>query len=280
MDDQIAFNVEQFVRRRACFDPDVPAMPETDRRVWWVFYSDMAELLRNLLLHGLVSGEQEERVTDLLFLCICGNWALATPAPMLRAEQWRYVDALRWIDGAFAAAVGDLPGVRDMSDRMPGHPHPVAVSEALRSPWMESAYPTKALCERAGDQSADLRGLMLSKCGVGTTVRWPTRDDIQRMCDEALASGRRYLLDTTFPAWFAPQYDPIAGVEACCDLETAFDQADLSLNARRIAYARLQGITREESPGELRMSKREAQTAWKELNRKEKSIRRALRKKI
>ena len=100
------------------------------------------------------------------------------------------------------------------------------------------------------------------------------------MFDEALAKGRHRIRieSVQFPAQLAPRRDLIAGVTAYCDLESAFDHAGLTLNGRRMAYARLQGISREEAPGELNMSKREVQAGWKDLNRKEKLIRDALRK--
>jgi len=100
------------------------------------------------------------------------------------------------------------------------------------------------------------------------------------MFDEALVNGRPYLRIVQFPEQFAPRRDPIAGVMACCDMETAFDLAGLSLNARRVAYAKLQGISRKEVPGELNMSEREVQAGWRELNRKEDLVRDALRKKV
>ena len=111
-------------------------------------------------------------------------------------------------------------------------------------------------------------------------MSWPTRTDWQRMFDEALANGRPYLrmLGVNFPEQFAPRRDPITGVIACCDMETAFERAGLSINARRIAYGRVEGITRAEAPEKLGMSKREVQAAWKELDRKKEAVRAALQK--
>jgi hypothetical protein len=122
--------------------------------------------------------------------------------------------------------------------------------------------------------------MMLSASGAGSTTSWPTNADLQRMFDEALANGRQRIRieSVQFPDQWAPRRDLIAGVTARCDLETAFDHAGLTLNGRRVAYAKLQGISREEAPGELHMSKREVQAAWKELNRKEKPIRDVLKK--
>jgi hypothetical protein len=189
------------------------------------------------------------------------------------------------MDGAFAGSVNDSDGVREMCKRVPG-PRPIvnAVADALRSleEWTRADSPSRILLEAARRRSADLREMMLSASGAGSTTSWPTNADLQRMFDEALANGRERIRieSLQFPDQWAPRRDLIAGVTARCDLETAFDQAGLGINARRLVYARLQGISRQEAPGELNMSKREVQAGWKELNRKEELVRDALQKKI
>jgi hypothetical protein len=242
----------------------------------------MHEYFGNLIRDREVTRDEAQQLAQLQWILLQGSYVFATADPALRAEQRRYVEICRWMDGLFAGAVNDSDGVLEMCKRVPGpRQNVVAMADALRSlEWTRADSPSRILLEAAQHRSADLREMMLSASGAGPTTSWPTSADVQRMFDEALMNGRlvesRFL---QFPDRWAPHGDPIAGVTARCDLETAFDRAGLSINARRMAFANLQDISREEAPGELHMSKREVQAACKELNRKKKAVRDVLRKK-
>ena len=287
-EDSQAF-MERFIRARgvAPLDPDVPGLPPQERRDWWEFCLEMHEYFGNLIRDHESLGIARERAHDLgrlQWICLQGSYVFASADPALRAEQRRFADIFGWMDGAFAGAVNDSDGVLEMCKRVLGpRQNVVAMADALRSlEWTRADSPSRILLEAAQHQSTDLREMMLSASGVGPTTSWPTREDIQRMFDEALANGRQqiHIESLQFPDQWAPRRDLIAGVTAYCDLETAFDHAGLTLNGRRAAYAKLQGIPREEAPGELNMSKREVQAGWKDLNRKEKLIRDALKRKV
>jgi hypothetical protein len=283
-EDSQAF-MERFIRARAVapLDPDVPGLPPQERRDWWEFCLEMHEYFGNLIRDREVTRDEAQQLAQLQWILIQGSYVFGTADPALRAEQRRFAEILRWMDGAFAGAVNDSDGVREMCKRMPG-PHLIvnAAADALRSvrEWTRADSPARTLLEAARRRSAELCETMLSASTAGPATSWPTSADVQRMFDEALMNGRlvesRFL---QFPDRWAPHGDPIAGVTARCDLETAFDRAGLSINARRMAYANLQDISREEAPGELHMSKREVQAACKELNRKKKAVRDVLRKK-
>lgn len=284
-------NNEQFMSRIirdyavAPLDPQAPGLSSKERRSWWEFCVEMTEFFRNIIRHEELDRHLTRQLCKLQWICLYGTHLFATADPMLRAEQARYAEVCQCLDGALAEAVNDLRGLMDMSERIctRDQPNPVGFADALRSQeWVRNMSPFKFLLEVAHSRAAELRAVMLSATDVGPTVGWPTSADWQRIFEEALANGRLhvYVESFQFPAQFAPRRDLTAGITACCDMETMFDQMGLSANARRLAYARLQGISREEAPAELGMSKREVQAAWKELGRKKKLVTHLRSKKV
>ena len=266
--------MERLIRDRAVapLDPGSLGLSPQERRSWWEFCLWMHEFVRNLIGDRKVTRDLARQLSQLQWICLQGSYVFSTADPALRAEQRRYAEVCRCLDGALAEAVNDFAGLQDMSERVcQDRPNPVAVADALRSQeWVRALSPLRLLREMARSRSADLREIMLTASDVGPTVGWPTHADWQRIFEEALANGRCHIrIDgLQFPEQFTPRRDLTAGITACCDIDSVFDQIGLSINARRMAYAKLQGVSREQAPGELGMSNREVQAAWKELGRK------------
>src|SRR5262249_48341914 len=146
--------MERLIRDRAVAvgDHNSTALSPEERRSWWEFCLDMHEFLGNLIRDHAVTRDEAQQLNRLQWILIQGSYVFATAAPALRAEQRRYVEICRWMDGAFAGAVNDSAGVREICKRMPGPPPIVnATADVLRSlqEWAHTDSPSRTLLEAA-----------------------------------------------------------------------------------------------------------------------------------
>jgi hypothetical protein len=186
--------MNRLIRERAVapLDRDAAGLTPRERRSWWEFCVEMTEFLQNVLRDAKLDCTVARHFAALQWVCLYGTYLFATADPELRAEQRRYAEVCGLLDGAFADAVNDLAGLRDMTARVCGrdHPNPVAVADHLRSrEWVRARRPFEWLREAVGSRSADLREIMLTASNVGPTVGWPTHADWQQIFEEALATG-------------------------------------------------------------------------------------------
>jgi len=110
--------MEEFIRKRAVapLDPGSPRLPPQERRSWWEFCLEMAEFLRGIIRERMVTRDEAQQLSRILWIVTKGTYVFATPDPTLRAEQRRFVGVCVIALGALFPWIVDPDGIFEDAD--------------------------------------------------------------------------------------------------------------------------------------------------------------------